>query len=42
VTPASVRGAPKKATYVVCLECGKHFAYDLKTMSVGKKLDDGA
>ena len=42
VTLASPRGAPKRATYVVCLDCGKHFAYDLKTMTVGKKLDDGA
>jgi hypothetical protein len=42
VTPASVRGGPKRATYVVCLECGKHFAYDLKTMTIGKKLDESA
>jgi hypothetical protein len=42
VTPASARGAPKRATYVVCLDCGKHFAYDLKTMTLGKKLDENA
>jgi hypothetical protein len=42
VTPTTVRGAPKKATYVVCLECGTHLAYDLQTMTLGKKLDDSA
>jgi hypothetical protein len=42
VTPTSARGAPRKATYVVCLDCGKHFAYDLKTMTLGKKLEEGS
>jgi hypothetical protein len=42
ITPAGVRGAPRKDTYVVCLECGKHFAYDLKTMRVGQKLEEGS
>jgi len=42
VTPTSARGSPKKSTYVVCLDCGKHFAYDLQTMSVGKQVDEGS
>lgn len=41
LTPASVRGSPRGTTYVVCLDCGKHFAYDLKAMKLGKKLDEG-
>jgi hypothetical protein len=27
---------PEKRTYVVCLECGREFPYDLATMKVGK------
>ena len=39
LTPASTRGAPKGKTYVVCLDCGRHFAYDLQNMKLGKRLD---
>ena len=29
-------GATRKGTYVVCLDCGKEFAYDWKAMHVGQ------
>jgi hypothetical protein len=29
-------GEPRGGTYVVCLDCGKQFPYDLQTMRVGK------
>lgn len=32
-TPAP---APRLGTYVVCLDCGKEFAYDWETMRVGQ------
>jgi TonB family protein len=35
ITPASRAGLPNK-TYVVCLDCGKQFSYDLKEMRIGK------
>ena len=38
VTPVSKDQGPQGDTYVVCLDCGKQFSYDLKTMSVGKPL----
>ncbi len=34
VTPVSKAGVPHGDTYVVCLDCGKQFAYDLKEMRV--------
>ena len=39
VTPVSRGGVPHGDTYVVCLDCGKQFAYDLKEMRVGRPLD---
>ncbi|HEY1338720.1 MAG TPA: hypothetical protein VGF59_14490 [Bryobacteraceae bacterium] len=45
VTPVSRAGVPQAETYVVCLDCGKQFSYDLKEMRVGKPIDqahDGA
>jgi DNA-directed RNA polymerase subunit RPC12/RpoP len=39
VTPVSKRGVPHGPTYVVCLDCGKQFAYDLREMRVGKPLE---
>ena len=39
VTPVSKAGVPHGQTYVVCLDCGKQFAYDLKEMRVGKPLE---
>jgi hypothetical protein len=32
-------GQPHGETYVVCLDCGKQFEYDLKTMHMGKPID---
>lgn len=31
-------GASRKGTYVVCLDCGKEFAYNWETMRVGVTL----
>jgi hypothetical protein len=31
--------ATSNRTYVVCLACGKEFAYDWKTMSVGQPVE---
>jgi DNA-directed RNA polymerase subunit RPC12/RpoP len=39
VTPRPKRGTPKAETYVVCLDCGAHLAYDMTNMQIGKKLD---
>jgi hypothetical protein len=39
VTPAGKDGGP---TYVVCLDCGKQFSYDLAAMRVGKPLPNSA
>jgi DNA-directed RNA polymerase subunit RPC12/RpoP len=40
VTPVSKSGVPHGETYVVCLDCGKQFAYDLKEMRVGKPIEE--
>ncbi|HEV3331674.1 MAG TPA: hypothetical protein VG096_11870 [Bryobacteraceae bacterium] len=34
VTPASRAGVSDGQTYVVCLDCGKQFAYDLQEMRI--------
>jgi hypothetical protein len=39
VTPVSKVGIPNGETYVVCLDCGKQFPYDLKEMRIGKAVD---
>ena len=39
VTPVSKAGIPHGETYVVCLDCGKQFRYDLQEMRVGKPLE---
>jgi hypothetical protein len=38
VTPSHKPGSPQPETYVVCLDCGKHLAYDMKKMQVGKPI----
>jgi hypothetical protein len=38
VTPVGKTGDPHGETYVVCLDCGKQFAYDVKEMRIGKPL----
>jgi len=40
VTPVSKAGVAHGQTYVVCLDCGKQFSYDLEEMRVGKPLED--
>ncbi len=42
VTPVSKDGKPHGDTYVVCLDCGKQFSYDLKEMRIGKGLPTSA
>ena len=39
VTPVSKAGVPQGQTYVVCLDCGKQFSYDLENMRVGRPLE---
>ncbi len=39
LTPVSVKGVPQGKTYVVCLDCGKQFTYDLEEMRIGKPVD---
>lgn len=39
VTPVAKSDLPHGPTYVVCLDCGKRFAYDAKAMRIGKPLD---
>ena len=39
LTPVSKKGVPRGDTYVVCLDCGKQFDYDLKEMRIGKPID---
>jgi DNA-directed RNA polymerase subunit RPC12/RpoP len=38
ITPVAKTTAAEPATYVVCLDCGRQFAYDLKTMRVGARV----
>ena len=42
VTPVNKRGEPQGDTYIVCLDCGKQFSYDLKQMRIGKPLATSA
>ena len=39
ITPVSEIAQPHGETYVVCLDCGKQFAYDFKEMKIGKAID---
>src|SRR4051812_37241793 len=36
ITPVSKGGVAQGDTYVVCLDCGKQFAYDLQRMRIDK------
>ena len=38
VSPVTKAGQPHSAAYVVCLDCGKQFSYDVKEMRIGKAL----
>ncbi len=33
------RSADWDSSYLVCLDCGKRFAYDTKTMQIGKPIE---
>jgi hypothetical protein len=33
---SKVSGEARRGTYIVCLDCGKEFAYDWKEMRIGK------
>jgi hypothetical protein len=39
LTPVSKPGVPSGETYVVCLDCGKQFAYDFKEMRLGGPIE---
>jgi hypothetical protein len=39
LTPVSKAGVPRGDTHVVCLDCGKQFAYDLTEMRIGKAIE---
>lgn len=39
ITPVSKPGVPSGETYVVCLNCGKQFAYDWKAMRMGPPIE---
>jgi len=39
VSPVTKAGQPHGAAYVVCLDCGKQFAYDLQEMRIGKPIE---
>ena len=39
VAPVTKAGQPHSQSYVVCLDCGKQFEYDLKQMRIGKAID---
>lgn len=36
VSPATKAGQPHGQAYVVCLDCGKQFEYDIQEMRIGK------
>jgi hypothetical protein len=42
MTPKAKAGTSREGSYVVCLDCGKQFRYDLERMRMGKALKDSA
>jgi hypothetical protein len=40
VSPPAKAGSPSGQAYVVCLDCGRHIAYDTKEMRLLKALDN--
>lgn len=40
ITPASKGGVAHGDTYVVCLDCGKQFSYDLDRMRIVKRVSN--
>jgi len=39
VAPVTKTGQPHSQSYVVCLDCGKQFEYDLNRMRIGKPIN---
>jgi DNA-directed RNA polymerase subunit RPC12/RpoP len=39
VAPITKAGQPHSQSYVVCLDCGKQFEYDMTAMRMGKAID---
>lgn len=39
VAPITKAGQPHSQSYVVCLDCGKQFEYDLNEMRIGNVID---
>ena len=39
VAPVTKAGQPHSQSYVVCLDCGKQFAYDVIEMRIGKAIE---
>lgn len=39
VAPITKPGQPQSQSYVVCLDCGKQFEYDVKEMRIGKPIE---
>ncbi len=39
MAPITKAGTPHSQSYVVCLDCGKQFEYDLREMRIGKPID---
>jgi DNA-directed RNA polymerase subunit RPC12/RpoP len=39
VAPVTKAGQPHSQSYVVCLDCGKQFEYDMTRMRMGKAID---
>src|SRR2546428_235687 len=40
ISPVSKGGVPHADTYVVCLDCGKQFTYDLDRMRIVKRVSN--
>ena len=38
MAPVRKPGEGETGGYVVCLDCGKQFSYDLKNMAIGKPI----
>ncbi len=39
MAPISKAGTPHSKSYVVCLDCGKQFEYDIEHMRIGKAIE---
>lgn len=39
MAPITRAGTPHSQSYVVCLDCGKQFEYDLEKMRIGRPID---